>query len=120
MDGDGATMDSSAYTWLQNEVQRGYIKHPDAGWIMHPSYYDDETPLCATDAECRHKRDCKEVRIRMAVYCYIRAERNKTPLSYREVELLWGVSRSTIQRRKVIMGAKSKVLFLLTPYKHHH
>lgn len=107
----------SAYAWLKNPVENGYIRHPRAGWIIHPSFYDDEEPLCGAKSVCGHRRDCKEVRMRMAVFQYIRAEERNTPLSYREVELLWGVSHSTVQRRKVFMQVKSDVLFLLTPYK---
>lgn len=107
----------SAYAWLRNPVESGYIYHPKAGWIIHPSYYDDEQPLCDSKSVCIHHRDCKEVRMRMAVYQYIRAEERKTPLSYREVELLWGVSHSTVQRRKTSMQQRSDVMFLVTPVK---
>lgn len=107
----------SAYSWLNNRVENGYILHPKAGWIIHPSFYDEDKPLCDAKSVCVHQRDCKEVRMRMAVYQYIRAEQKNTPLSYREVELLWGVSHSTVQRRKMFMQAQSNVLFLITPFK---
>lgn len=113
----GANDTKSAYGWLKNPVENGYIQHPRAGWIIHPSFYDEDEPLCDAKGVCTHRRDCKEVRMRMAVFQYIRAEERKTPLSYREVELLWGVSHSTVQRRKVFMQVKSDVLFLITPYK---
>lgn len=107
----------SAYSWLSNTVENGYIYHPRAGWIIHPSFYDDDEPLCDAKAICRHERDCKEIRMRMAVFAYIRAEQRNTPLSYREVELLWGVSHSTVQRRKLFMELQSDVWFLMTPMK---
>lgn len=107
----------SAYAWLNNTVENGYIYHPRAGWIIHPSFYDEDEPLCDAKAVCRHERDCKEIRMRMAVFAYIRAEQRNTPLSYREVELLWGVSHSTVQRRKLFMELQSDVWFLMTPMK---
>lgn len=110
---------SSSYKWFDNPVvHNGYIKHPTAGWIMHPSYFKDEESLCKANDICAHDRDCKELRIRMAVFSYIRSEQRKTPLSYREVELLWSVSRSTVQRRKISMVKQSNVYFLVTPTKH--
>lgn len=107
----------SVYSWLSNPVENGYIQHPKAGWLIHPSFYDDDDPLCDAKRTCRHRRDCKEVRMRMAVFQYLRAEQQNTPLSYREVELLWGVSHSTVQRRKLYMELKSDVWFLMTPFK---
>lgn len=109
----------SNYSWLNKPcIENGYIFHPKAGWIIHPSYYNDDEPLCNPKHPCHHKRDCKEVRMRMAVYQYIRAEQTNTALSYREVELLWGVSHSTVQRRKLSMQSQSDVFFLMTPFKH--
>lgn len=105
------------YAWLNSSIENGYIFHPKAGWIIHPSFYDEDGPLCHAKSICTHQRDCKEVRMRMAVYQYIRAEERNMPLSYREVELLWGVSHSTVQRRKLVMESKSDIFFLMTPFK---
>lgn len=64
---------------------------------MHPSFFDDgEFSLCSYNERCVHERDCAQTRLNMAALSYMR-NRNKT--TYRDLELVWGVSRSTIQRK---------------------
>lgn len=115
---------NGTYGWLASPVSKeGYIRHPEIGWLPHPSFYQDSgisNKLCKTLDICKkgnHTMDCKETRLRMAAYYYIRAEKNGQALSYRELEMLWGVSRSTIQRRKRELMGKSNINFLINAQK---
>lgn len=103
-------------SWIDDPPENGYIRHPDAKWLMHPSFFDNDHPLCPYSSPCIHERDCRSTRVLMATLSYIRNEKYTT---YRDLELIWGVSRSTIQRkRKKIEGTKSKDRsFLLYEYR---
>lgn len=112
-------------TWSFSPI-KGYIMHPTAGLLMHPSFYthtpkevhsgvmyepEVDDPLCAPSAQCHHERDCFEMRVAMAVMAHRRGA------SYRDAEVIWGVSRSTIQRRRVKMRGRSAIHFLVTPMR---
>lgn len=85
------------FSWVNNEPVQGYIEHPDAKWLMHPSFFDDgEFSLCLYNERCVHERDCAQTRLNMAAMSYLR---NRYTTTYRDLELVWGVSRSTIQRK---------------------
>lgn len=97
--------------WTRGRAIDGYIEHPERGLIMHPSFFDDEGALCEADIRCTCSfRNCFETRVVMAVRSKVHHK-----ISYREAELVWDVSRSTIQRRHMNMErrGKSDIVFLL-------
>ena len=122
--------DESIPAWAQAKPLDGYIKHPVAGYVMHPSFYNNfhlqdcnliakhlhdgevDDPLCSPRKQCIHVRDCFEIRVRMAVLSYL-----QNNISYRDAEYIWGVSRSTIQRRKAMLEEVSPLIFLLIPFR---
>lgn len=89
--------------WATRDATNGYIEHPEAGPMMHPSFYDN---LCPYPGHCIHDNVCWEIRVLMAVRNY-----NLSPskTTYRDQELIWGVSRSTIQRKKVQFDKRAKL-----------
>lgn len=95
-------------TWVMTCPVDGYIRHPEAKWLMHPSFFDPIQRLCSSSMSCTHYRSCGETRAIMAALSYIRNER---VVSYRDLEALWGVSRSTIQRKKKKLENQSTDLF---------
>lgn len=93
----GRKVGKDAFLWAKNQPYNGYIKHPDAKWLMHPSFFENNKhKLCPFNGRCTHKKDCGQLRLNMAAMSYIR---NKNCTSFRDMEIIWGVSRSTIQRR---------------------
>ena len=122
--------DETIPAWARAKPLDGYIKHPVAGYVLHPSFYNNfhlqdcnlianhlhdgevDDPLCSPGKHCIHVRDCFEVRVRMAVLSYLQHN-----ISYRDAEYIWGVSRSTIQRRKAMLEEVSPIIFLLIPFR---
>lgn len=92
---DHRTRTTSPMSWLEGSVVEGYIVHPDAGAILHPSYFEKDHHLCAFRKVCPHHGNCSQIRLQAAARIYIQ---HKNHVSLREIETLWGVSRSTISR----------------------
>lgn len=92
---DHRTRKEQPDAWSQVNPTAGYIKHPDAGWIIHPSMFERDYKLCKYCASCPHKRSCTNLRLEQALTLY---KNNKDVLSMRDIEILWGVSRSTVSR----------------------
>ena len=95
--------------WLDAEPIDGYLRHPTFGWVMHPSFYTDDLTLCKDFLNCaqRHDRDCKEVRFSMAAQAHLRYG-----ISFRHLEKIWGVSRTTIQRRAFAQREKGSLVVM--------
>lgn len=99
------------FAWSKCKPHHGYIRHPDAKWLMHPTFFDDSQPLCDFNASCPHDRPCGETRLLMATFSYLR---NQDVTSFRDMEAIWGVSRSTIQRKtKRLEGLHARDLHFL-------
>lgn len=112
---DNRKQGTNSFSWILNKPEHGYIRHPDAKLLIHPSFFrEDGFELCAYNDRCTHERNCGETRIRMAAMSYLR---NKNTTTYRDLELIWGVSRSTIQRKTNDIQSKkqSDLIFLLNP-----
>lgn len=90
---DPRVRSESPLAWLRQTPDRGYIKHPDAGWIKHPSRYSHS--LCEYKKPCTHDPNCSDLRLEMAIETY---SDHRSSIALRDVERLWGVSRSTISR----------------------
>lgn len=106
---------TDSFSWISNPPEAGYIRHPDAKLLIHPSFFnEDGFELCGYNERCMHERNCGETRIRIAAMTYIR---HKDCTTYRDLELIWGVSRSTIQRKTSEIHTKklSDLIFLLNP-----
>lgn len=91
--------------WLRNDPVDGYITGRHRRWIMHPTFYPD---LCDFQSNCPCERNCPETRVLMAVRAYNRREG-----TFRDMEALWKVSRSTIQRRKAALENQSNLVYLM-------
>lgn len=109
----GIKRGNDAFSWARKAPRNGYIQHPDAKWLMHPSFFNDgDHKLCQYGKRCMHERDCSELRVNMATLSYLR---NRKYTSFRDMELIWGVSRPTIQRkaRSVLETKQSDFKFIL-------
>lgn len=108
---DGRKMGKDTFAWSRRDPVDGYIQHPDAEWLMHPSFFDLDYKLCPYNGKCGHEKDCGEKRLHMAAMSYLR---NKDCTSFRDLESIWGVSRSTIQRKtnEIQQNKTSDMLFL--------
>ena len=96
---DGSRSVSETMDWAYKDVSHGHIRHPEVGYLVHPSYFDHKfgrERLCPYGKRCAHRPDCNTIRVLMASRAYMQNTQN---LSYRDVEAVWGVSRSTVQRR---------------------
>lgn len=112
---DNRKQGSDSFSWISNPPEAGYIRHPDAKFLIHPSFFSEEGfELCGYNDRCVHDRNCAETRIRMAAMSYLR---HKDCTTFRDLELIWGVSRSTIQRKTNEIQTKklSDLIFLLNP-----
>lgn len=112
---DNRKLGADSFSWISNPPEAGYIQHPDAKLLIHPSFFSEEGfELCRYNDRCIHERNCGETRIRMAAMSYLR---HKDCTTYRDLELIWGVSRSTIQRKTNEIQTKklSDLIFLLNP-----
>lgn len=87
-------------------LKDGHIRHPEVGYMIHPSYFEQRRhitlcPYRPSSSSCKHEPLCKDVRSLMAARAYME---NRDELSYRDVEAVWGVSRSTVQRQTTKLG----------------
>lgn len=92
----------TATDWAKKKPVDGYLDHPEAGPMMHPSFYEHLCPYLTT---CKHCPICSDTRVLMAIRNY---NRFPSMTTYRDQEIIWGVSRSTIQRKKVLLDERSK------------
>lgn len=91
--------------WLERDPEGGYIIGRHGRWIMHPTFY---STLCTFTSTCDCEKSCPETRVLMAVKAY-----NRNQGTFRDMEALWGVSRSTIQRRRATLRNRSDLVYLL-------
>lgn len=78
---------------------------------MTPSFFMESLGrMCEFGEECGHEVNCGVSRLRNAVFVYLRTGGKA---SYRDLEMVWGVSRSTIQRESVRLQGKSDLYFLV-------
>lgn len=92
---DHRTRSEHPLAWIEVLPEMGYIRHPDAGWMKHPSYYEHEHTLCPYNGKCIHSTNCRKLRFDAAIELYLRHRKN---VSMRDIETLWGVSRSALSR----------------------
>lgn len=95
---------------MPNVSSNGYVYHPVFKInILHPSHFSD---LC--DAfpftNLYVCSGCRERRTDLAARTYL-----CSPMSYRELQSLWAVSRSGIQRRAYALRSEDKSLLPFPP-----
>lgn len=99
---------SEIMSWASGTVHNGRIHHPEVGYLIHPSYFSNNhgrQTLCSYRKKCSHQPACRDIRALMAARSYME---NRDHLSYRDIEAVWGVSRSTVQRKTTILKSISQ------------
>lgn len=108
---EGSNSVSEIMSWASRTVHNGRIYHPEVGYLIHPSYFSNNhgrQMLCIYGKKCSHKPACRDIRALMAARSYME---NREHLSYRDIEAVWGVSRSTVQRKTTVLKGMSQAKF---------
>lgn len=108
---EGSNSVSEIMSWASGTIYNGRIYHPEVGYLVHPSYFSsnhEPKVLCSYGKKCSHKPACRDIRALMAARSYME---NRNNLSYRDIEAVWGVSRSTVQRKTTFLKSISQSTF---------